>query len=52
LDGGWNGGFADEHEASVLPLEDAALAEISDRLSDEIGVAACPVGEELRELLR
>ena len=32
--------------------ERAALAQIADRLPDEVRVAACPLGEELRELLR
>ena len=52
LDGGRDRGLADEHEAAVLPLQRAALAQVSNRLPDEVRVAARALGEQLRELVR
>ena len=36
---------------AVLTLQRAALPQIADRLADEVGVAARPLAEELRQLL-
>jgi hypothetical protein len=51
LNGGRDRGLAGEDDAAVLPHERAALAQITDRLPDEVRVPACPLGEELCELL-
>ncbi len=52
LNRGGDRGLAEQDETAVLQLERPAFAQISNCLSNEVGVAARPLGEEPDEVLR